>query len=249
MDISASKEHARSVALMKYLSRQTKRLGVAEHTYVVGGAVRNWLLEKPIKDIDVVFDSIGAGKKRDSNWLAAQLDRSIPTQTHVTTNQYGVAILTVKGSWDLDGHDMKGEVIEIANARKESYGGESGKGYKPSEVEPATIEEDALRRDFTFNTLMWRLLDLEHGPDRAEILDMLGTGKRHLDEGILQTPLDPDKTFSDDPTRMIRAIRFCVKYGFKIPPDMEASIRKNAPKLKRVPWNSVHTLLQDLLEM
>lgn len=228
---------------MKYLSRETKRLGVAEHTYVVGGAVRNWLLDKPIKDIDIVFDSIGAGRNRDSDWLADQLDRSIPAQTNVTTNQYGVAILTVKGSWDLDGHDMKGEVIEIANARKESYGGAGGKGYKPSEVEPATIKEDLFRREFSFNTLLWRLLDLEHGPDRAEILDMTGRGRKDLEERLLTTPVNPDKTFGDDPTRMLRAIKFVAKYGSKIPPEIAASIRRNAPKLKQMPWDAVRSIL------
>jgi len=249
MFAEASEEHARSVALMKFLSQASKRLGVAEHTYVVGGAVRNWLLKKPIKDIDVVFDSIGAGKNRDSEWLARKLERAIPTNTNLTTNQYGVAILTIKDPWLLEGHDMQGEVIEIANARKESYGGASGKGYKPSDVEPATIEEDLSRREFTFNTLLWRMLDLEHGPDRAEILDLLGTGRRDLEERLLTTPVNPDKTFGDDPTRMLRAIKFVAKYRFKIPSEIASSIRRNAPKLKQMPWDAVRSILVgDILE-
>lgn len=246
---SASEEHDRSIALMKFLSTTAKRLGVAEHTYVVGGAVRNFLIDKPIKDIDVVFDSLGAGKNKDSEWFARRLQRVIPPATNLTTNQYGVAILTIKGPWNLDGHDLQGEVIEIANARKESYGGESGKGYKPSEVEPATIEEDLSRREFTFNTLLWRLSDLERGPDRAEVLDLLGTGRKHLDERILSTPVDPNKTFSDDPTRMLRAIKFVAKYKFKIPPDMVSSIRRNANKLKQMPWDAIRKILiDDILE-
>ena len=247
---TAGDAHARSIALMKFLSKATKSLGVAEHVYVVGGAVRNFLIDQPIKDIDIVIDSVKA--KKDSEWLAKKLQQAIPVATNLTTNQYGVAILTVKGEWKLDGYEMKGEVIEIANARKESYSDDpslGGRGYKPHMVEPSTIEEDVLRRDFTFNGLLWKLLDLEHGPERAEVIDLLGVGKRHLEEGILRTPLDPDRTFSDDPTRMIRAIRFCVKYNFKIPPDMAASIRRNAPKLKGVPWNAVYILLQGLLEM
>jgi len=234
---------------MKFLSQASKRLGVAEHTYVVGGAIRNWVLNKPIKDIDVVFDSIGAGKGRDSEWFARKLERAIPASTNLTTNQYGVAILTIKGPWTLDGHDMQGEVIEIANARKESYGGASGKGYKPSDVEPATIEEDLSRREFTFNTLLWRMLDLEHGPDRAEILDLLGTGRSDLEQRLLTTPVNPDKTFGDDPTRMLRAIKFVAKYGFKIPSEIVASIRRNADKLKRMPWDAVRSILvNDILE-
>jgi tRNA nucleotidyltransferase/poly(A) polymerase len=140
---------------------------------------------------------------------------------------------------------MKGETIEIANARKESYGGAEGKGYKPHTVAPATIEEDLVRREFTFNTLLWRLLDLEHGPERAEVLDLTGLGRKHLEERILSTPVDPDKTFSDDPTRMLRAIKFVAKYGFKIPGDVVESIRRNASKLKSMPWDAVRKILTD----
>jgi len=230
---------------MKFLSRISQRLGVAEHTSVVGGAVRDWILKKPIKDIDMVFDSIGAGRGRDSDWLARKIARAIPTQTDITTNNYGVAILTVKGPWTLNGHDLQGEVLAIANARKECYGGAGGKGYKPDKVEPVTIEEDVERREFTFNTLLWRLLDLAHGPDRAEILDLTGKGRQDLADGILNTPVNPDKTFSDDPTRMLRAIKFITRYDFKVPPDVAASIRRHSYKLKHIPWAGVRKLVVD----
>jgi tRNA nucleotidyltransferase/poly(A) polymerase/2'-5' RNA ligase len=143
--------HRKNVALMKWLSDLTRRLGVGRDTYVVGGAVRNFLINQPIKDIDIVIDMTKAG--RDSDWLAKQIARNIPAPTNVTTNQYGVAILTVKGPWIVGGEDLDGEVLEIANARKESYGGSGGKGYKPHSVAPATIEEDVLRREFTFNCM------------------------------------------------------------------------------------------------
>jgi len=238
-----SSRHELSKALMKWLARATQKLGVAEHTYVVGGAVRNWILKKPIKDVDVVIDSVKAGK--DSDWLGKHLGRLMPVRTDLTTNQYGVAILTVKDDWELDGHNLKGEVIEIANARSESYGkgDDGGKGYKPTDVQPATIEQDMLRREFSFNTLMWRLLDLTQGPDKAEIIDLTGCGLRDLQEGKLKCPSDPDKTFSDDPTRILRAIKFTGKYGFKIPPDVAASIKRNVKKMKRMPWEAIGTIL------
>jgi tRNA nucleotidyltransferase/poly(A) polymerase len=233
--------HDRSIALMKWLSQATKKLRVDRDTYVVGGAIRNFVIDRPIKDIDVVIDSVSAGK--DSDWLAESLSRMIPVSSNVTTNQYGVAILTVKGPWEVDGENLQGEVIEIANARKESYGGVGGKGYKPSEVEPATIKEDLLRREFTFNTLLWRLSDLASGPEKAEIIDLTGCGMKDLKEGILACPSDPDKTFSDDPTRILRAIKFTGKYGFKIPPDLAKAIKRNAPKMKRMPWEAIGTIL------
>jgi len=238
----------KATALMKFLSQAAKQLGVAKHVYIVGGAVRNYLMGLAPKDVDVVIDSM-ALKGKDSEWFAKRLQKMIPTRTSLATNQYGVAILTVAGPWELGGHEMEGEVLEIANARKESYGGPEGKGYKPHTVEPATIEEDLLRREFTFNTLLWRLLDLEHGAERAEVIDLLGRGRKDLEERLLTTPVDPDKTFSDDPTRMLRAIKFVAKYGFRIPPDVRASIKRNAGKLAQMPWDAVRKILvEDILD-
>ena len=176
---------------------------------------------------------------------------AIPVETSLVTNQYGVAILTVKGSWDLDGEDMGGEIIEIANARKESYSGAGGKGkgYKPDHVQPATIEEDIFRREFTFNTLLWRLLDLADGPDQAAVIDLTGLGRAHLDARLMHTPLDPDRTFTDDPTRMLRAVKFFVKYDLQLSAEVRAAIIRNASKLANMPWEAVATILvRDILD-
>lgn len=242
---------SKQFVLMKFLSRVARDLGVGEHIYVVGGAVRNFVLGQPIKDVDVVVDSLALGGGKDSEWFATVVSKNIPARTSLVTNTYGVAILSVSGPWLLDGLDMNGEIIEIANARKESYSGAEGKGkgYKPTDVAPATIEEDVFRREFTFNTLLWRLKDLATGPEQAEIIDLTGRGKKDLEEGWIRTPVDPDKTFGDDPTRMLRAIKFIARYGFKVPPDVVASIHRNAPKLKRMPWDAVRKLLVgDILE-
>jgi len=234
--------HARSIALMKFLSGVSRRLNVGKHVYVVGGAIRNFVIDQPIKDVDVVIDSKALGGK-DSEWFAKEVVKAIPVAANLTTNQYGVAIITVKGDWELEGENLAGEVIEIANARKESYGGAGGKGYKPHMVEPATIEEDIYRREFRFNTLLWRLHDLAQGPDKAEIVDITGCGLRDLEKGEMRCPSDPDKTFSDDPTRLLRAVKFLVKYGLNIPSDTAKAIQRNAPKLKRAPHNAISELL------
>lgn len=149
---TANEAHDKSIALMKFLSKLATRLGVAKHVYVVGGAVRDFVLDRPIKDVDVVIDSVALGK--DSDWFAKQVVRAIPASVSMTTNNYGVALLNVTGPWVLDGLDMRGEQIEIANARKESYGGEAGKGYKPHLVEPSTIQEDVERRELTYNCMV-----------------------------------------------------------------------------------------------
>lgn len=234
--------HEVSVGLIKFLSAVSRKLGVSEHVYVVGGAVRNFVIGQPIKDIDVVIDSVALGGK-DSEWFANQLRSVIPANTNLTTNNYGVAILTISGDWEVAGHNLKGEVIEIANARTESYTHDT---YKPNEVTPATIEDDTYRREFTFNTLLWRMHDLADGPDRAPILDLTGCGMEDLKNGIMRCPSDPDKTFGDDPSRMIRAIKFLIKYGFKISPEVETSIKKNREKIRNIPPGHLSNMIVSL---
>lgn len=246
-----SDRHDAQIALMKFLSAVARRAGADEHVYVVGGAVRDFVMGRPIKDVDVVVDAVSLGRGRDSAWFAEQVVRSIPVASSYVTNQYGVAIITVKGPWVLDGQDLQGEVIEVANARKESYGkgNDAGKGYKPTDVQPATIFEDVERREFTFNTLLWRLRDLTTGPDQAEVIDLTGCGRRDLDRGVVRCPRDPDVVFSDDPTRMLRLIKFVGRYGFKVPPDVAASVRRNAGRVAQAPWEAIaFILVRDVIE-
>lgn len=231
-------ENDKSMALIRWLSEQTRRLRVADHVYVVGGAVRNFVLNEPIKDVDVMVDAINS--RLDSLALANALSQHIPSSS-VTVNNYGVAIINVSSnsSWSIGDHSFAGEVIEIANSRKESYGG----GHKPENVEPASIEEDMYRREFTFNTLMWRLSDVANGVDKAEIIDLTGCGMRDLENMQMVCPSDPDKTFSDDPTRMVRAVKFLVKYGFSIPPQTRKAIERNARWMKKIPSSALSALL------
>jgi tRNA nucleotidyltransferase/poly(A) polymerase len=240
--IAISNKHT---VLLKFLSSVANNLGIGQHVYIVGGAIRNFLLNTDLKDFDIVIDSIRAGM--NSAELAQKIVDEIPVEVSIATNQYGVAILTVKGEWLLDGENLNGEVIEIANARKESYRKDEthGKGYKPTKIEPSTIEEDMSRRDFSVNSLAWRLLDLAEGPDKAEIIDMLGVGVEDLKNKVLRTPLDPDQTFSDDPTRILRACRFAIKYNFSMPPEMITSIKKNRWQLANMPWEAVASIFVD----
>lgn len=234
-----------AIALAQFLAQKAAKHSqkVADNTFVVGGAVRNFLLGHPIKDIDVVIDSVRAGM--DSDAFAKFLSREIPTSTTLVTNNYGVAILTISGSgWVLDGENMKGEVIEIANARRESYGGAAGKGYKPHMVEPTTIEEDLIRREFTFNTLLWRMSDIVDGVEDAGIIDLLH-GIKALNQGVIMTPGDPNKTFQDDPTRIVRAFKFKARFGFELAPAVATAISENAHLIHNMPWEAVATIFVD----
>jgi len=236
--------HKKSVALMKFLSKFARKLGpgAGKHIYVVGGAVRDFVLDLPIKDVDVVVDAVNLG--HDSEWVGDKLIQAVPARMNKTTNQWGVVLLKVLTPWVLDGLDMEGEEIEIANARTESY--EEG-GYKPTDVAPATIQDDVKRRELTYNTLLIRLMDLANGPDKKDILDLTGCGLKDLAEGRMQCPADPGKTFSDDPSRMIRVIKFALRYGHKLTPDTRAAIKRNAPKLKNVPSSHLAQMLAQIV--
>lgn len=241
---ASSIEHNKQIAMMKFLSDVASKMGASNHIYVVGGAVRDFVLKKPIKDVDVVVDSVKSGIT--SLDFAKEIGKWVVDYNLVPENNYGVSIITIKSDFIYDGQNLKGETLEIANARNESYSG----GYKPSSVEKSTIEEDVKRREFTFNTLMWNLSDLVSGPEKAEIIDITGCGLNDLKSGIMACPSGPDKTFEDDPTRMLRAIKFIGRYGFKIPEDMKKSIIKNSMLIAtEVPHNAVSKIvISDILK-
>ena len=182
----------------------------AEHLecYVVGGYVRDIFLSRPSNDIDVVV--VGSGVKM-AEAFAARLGKS----AHLSVfRNFGTAQVKYKGS-----------EIEFVGARKESYTHDSRKPI----VEDGTLEDDQNRRDFTVNAIAVRM-NREHF---GELVDPFGA-LDDLGDKILRTPLDPDVTFSDDPLRMMRCIRFSSQLKFFIDDDTFASIYKNAERIKIV---------------
>jgi poly(A) polymerase len=159
--------------------------------YLVGGMVRDKFLGlTPEDDIDIVLEG-------DAGELAGFLrELGIADHPPVTYPRFGTAMVMVDG-----------RQVELVGARKESYDPTS---RKPS-TEPGTLADDIRRRDFTINTLLENL-------HTGEILDLTGLAKRDLREGVIRTPVDPVTTFTDDPLRMLRAIRFATRFGFIIDP-------------------------------
>jgi len=254
---SSDIEEDKSYALLSFLVDTANKAGsfvnkegdsirVADHIYVVGGAVRNFVIGQPVKDIDLVLDAVALSTrrvKRDAVWFADLIKKSSPGSANISqkSNEYGVEILHIHGEWIVNGVDVGGQDIEIAFARRESY---SEGGWKPDEVEKATIEEDAKRREFTFNTLLWSFSDLaDHGPSEDIIKDPLGTGLRDLKNNIIDTPLDPVDTFDDDASRMMRAMKFQFKYGFDIAPRVQEAINNNPENIRKVPVEVLGDLL------
>jgi poly(A) polymerase len=173
--------------------------------FVVGGAVRDELLGIPH---EADFDLVTTGSAPE---LARYLfEKGASAIAPVTYERFGTAMVQVEGIQ-----------IELVTARRESYDETS---RKPS-VEPATLQEDALRRDFTVNTLMRGIHD-------RNLRDPLGKGLRDLEEKLLRTPLDPVATFRDDPLRMLRAVRFRWKLGFAPADGLYEAIRQTRERLK-----------------
>ncbi|OFY67787.1 MAG: tRNA nucleotidyltransferase, partial [Bacteroidetes bacterium RBG_13_42_15] len=191
--------------------------------YVIGGWVRDCILkrEHPEKDIDIVI--IGNGID-----IARKTARSIDPKIKVSIfRNFGTAMFR----WnDYD--------IEFVGARKESY----TRGSRKPVVEGGTLEDDQKRRDFTVNALAISLEKETYG----ELLDPFN-GRQDLKNKLIRTPLDPDRTFSDDPLRMMRAIRFAAQLDFTIDKSTFESIRKNTERINIVSRERIVTELNKII--
>lgn len=173
--------------------------------YVIGGYVRDLLLERPSKDIDIVV--VGSGLD-----LAKECAERLKVKKVSFFQNFGTAQFKYK---DLD--------VEFVGARKESYRSDSRKPL----VENGTLADDQNRRDFTINALAISL----HADTFGDLIDPFN-GVDDLEKGIIRTPLDPDTTYSDDPLRMMRGIRFASQLGFKIEGKSLQAIYDNAKRLE-----------------
>ncbi|MEN8964863.1 MAG: HD domain-containing protein [Polaribacter sp.] len=198
-------KEAISLEIFSIISKASKQLAI--ESYAIGGFVRDFFLNRGnAKDIDVV--AIGSGID-----LALKVSQLLPNKPKVQVfKTYGTAMLRFK---DIE--------IEFVGARKESYTEES----RNPKVTEGTLEDDQNRRDFTINALALSLNEDNFG----ELLDPFN-GIQDLEKGVIRTPLNPDITYSDDPLRMIRAIRFATQLNFSIEENSLSSITKNAERLK-----------------
>ena len=204
------------------------RLGV--ECYVVGGYVRDIFLERPSNDIDVVV--VGSGIA-----VAQALKKGLGKKAHLSVfKNFGTA--QVKFMRTEDGGTRKEYEVEFVGARKESYSHDSRKPV----VEDGTLEDDQCRRDFTINALA---ICLNH--DRfGELVDPFD-GLYDLEDGLIRTPLDPDITFSDDPLRMLRCVRFATQLRFDIEQETKDALRRNVQRLKIISGERIAEELNKIL--
>ena len=207
--------------VFEIVSQTASEMGV--RAFVIGGYVRDCFLGRPSKDIDIVVEGSGIA-------LAEAVGAKVHSNVSVFRN-FGTAMLRYKGI-----------EVEFVGARKESYNRDSRKPI----VEDGTLEEDQLRRDFTINAMAFSLQKEDFGA----LVDPFG-GIRDLASGIIRTPLDPDTTYSDDPLRMVRAVRFATKLStdemtFRIVPESMESIKRN---LYRMEILSKERIVEELNKM
>ena len=207
--------------IFEVISQASEELNI--DSYVIGGFVRDLILGRDFKkDIDIV--AIGSGIE-----LAQKVAKLLPNKPKVQVfKTYGTAMLRFEDT-----------EIEFVGARKESYHFES----RNPVVENGTLEDDQNRRDFTINALALSLNKRNFG----ELSDPFG-GLLDLDNKIIKTPLNPDITFSDDPLRMLRAIRFANQLGFEIEANSLESITKNAERIHIISGERIVDELNKILE-
>ena len=185
-------------------SQVADELGIS--AYAVGGVVRDMFLGRKSKDIDIVV--VGSGIA-----FAQAVAKAISPHIEVSVfKNFGTARFRYENT-----------EVEFVGARKESYRADS---RKPA-VEDGTLQDDLNRRDFTVNALAIPL----NGPEKGQVIDCFG-GLQDMNDKLIRTPLDPDITFSDDPLRMMRAVRFASQLGFSIVPETFEAIQRNAARLE-----------------
>ncbi|MDA0973247.1 MAG: HD domain-containing protein [Bacteroidetes bacterium] len=195
---------ATDLPLVRLISEVSRSKG--RESYIIGGFVRDTLIGRIVKDIDVVTVGSGIELAKD---IAKEMGH---LEVHVFKN-FGTAMIK-KGDYEL----------EFVGARKESYRSESRKPI----VEDGTVQEDQERRDFTINAL-----GISLNEDYGALVDPFN-GLEDLRNGVIRTPLEPDRTYSDDPLRMMRAIRFATQLGFQIEEESFESIKRNAYRISIV---------------
>lgn len=188
---------------------------ISERCYVAGGLTRDCLLGKSGKDIDLVCS--------DSERIVDELI----AQNKVDLNKKGVPKFAKFPKYGTVQVKMNGEEVELVNPRKETYTYEL---HQPEKVERGTFLDDALRRDFTLNALFLGI----QSDDWMEVVDLTGKGIDDLKAGLLRTPLNPDTTFIDDPSRLFRLARFKSCKGFDIEKETFLSARRNAHEVNEI---------------
>jgi len=221
-------------AAIEFIRQTIKGTEWEGKVYMAGGAVRDELLGKDPKDIDLLVNAEDGGI-RFAEWITKELGIYRKYKNPVVYPRFGTAKFTLRKQ-KYNGIDISDVDIECVMPRKEVY----SKGDRKPDVYQGTLKDDVDRRDFSVNSL---LKDLTSG----EILDLTGMGKDDIKRGIIRTPLDPDIIFTEDALRMLRAVRFSVKYNWDLPMFMIKSMKKNAKQIQNISSERVQEELNKMI--
>jgi len=210
--------HLKDLPFLKVIQESAEELD--QPVFIIGGYVRDLILDRGSKDIDFVTKGSGIA-------LAELVSKKL-TGSHLSVfKNFGTAMVKLE---DIE--------LEFVGARKESY----DRGSRKPIVEDGTLEDDQNRRDFTVNALA---IDLSR-ESFGQVIDPFG-GLDDIEAGILRTPLAPDETYSDDPLRMLRAIRFACQLAFKIEDESFEAIKRNADRLEIISKERIATEVNKMI--
>jgi poly(A) polymerase len=222
-------------AALDYLTSLVKAGPFRGRVFLAGGAPRDLQLGLSPKDLDVVVTGDENSGLDFAIWATKYMGNYKDGSNPVLFPKFFTAKFTLQGIThnEIDLSDID---IEAVATRKEKY----TQGSRKPQVTSGDLADDVNRRDFTVNSL---LKDLTTG----EILDLTGKGKEDIRRGVVQTPLDPDIIFTEDPLRILRAARFAIKYDWDLPMFMIRSMKKNSPQLKNISFERIRDEIDKML--
>lgn len=218
-------EKRRYMEIREFLSRAIEGTEWQGQVFVVGGCVRDEFLGLEIKDIDICV-SLPGGGVRFAEWLR---DQNLTKGEVVVYPSYGTAMLHLAAFPDVE--------LEFVQTRKEKY---IDKSCRNPVTAFGSIEEDALRRDLTINSLS---IDVSSG----KVIDVTGRGVQDIKDHIIRTPVDPDMTYDDDPLRILRCIRFASRFGWQIDQETFEGMKRNVERLSIICRERIQIELDKML--
>jgi len=229
--LNESIQHELAIELISSLIKDSEWKG---KVFAAGGYVRDKMMGIDSKDIDLTIHAPNGGL-RFAEWITKKLNIYKKDTNPVMFEKFGTSKFNLRGI-KYKGEDLSDVDIECVMSRKEKY----TDGSRKPEVDYGTPQQDVERRDLTINSL---LKDLTTG----EILDLTGKGISDIKNGIIRTPLEPDIIFKEDPLRMLRCVRFTVKYNWKLPFYMIKALKNNAHLLKTISSERIQDELNKIL--
>lgn len=227
-------EGAREVAMEDYIKRLIAGTEWENKVFIAGGYVRDLVMGKDPKDLDLMINKQNGGIEF-AEWITKRVGSYKQDSNPVIFPRFGTAKFNL-GNITHNGQDLSTMDIEAVMPRSEKYTA----GSRKPEVGFASLKGDAERRDLTVNALFKNI-------STGEILDLTGKGMEDIKKGIIRTPLEPSQTFTDDPLRMLRVVRFYAKYGWNVPTYIIKALKNNAQQLENISAERIQDELNKML--